>query len=1119
MRRTRKLLMVSLACAGIVMALLLTAVLTTHLLANRDMVKSFIVAKTAQATGGVLVYDRLDISFLPLPHLKAQDIQLRRQDAFDVTAQELSVYPRILPILKGQVSIRRLALVAPDVRVLMGSDPMKKPDMPMEKGSRSLEDEIRATIGGLFGALAAIDPGTDLRIEGGTVTLVSTDAPDFRINAINASVGNDQGDLSLSLHCRSDITGRLDLSANADIQATQASGKITLTDMNLRPLIFHASLPGGITTEDTHATVNATFSVNGSETVSGRFDLQFPSLTVMRKDLRLDLDTVAISGAVDYADKGLSVAIDSLKLMQPALDLSATASLTPAGDPGRSVFDVRAAARELNVAVAGAATRAIAGDLDEIRTAFSVAREGRLTDASYFAEFDIDETGWHLKKMKAAGHLSQGLVTIPGIEADLERIDGNVIYEDQHVAFKNVSGHFKGATFKKLEAAIDWEKESTLKISSRSVTVEAQPFFSWLTALEGLGKVKNTIDGTTGSATVSRLEISGPLAEPQNWAFEISGTPENIRLTSPIVPFAVSFSGGEIVYIPGKERATNVKIEFLDGSFVSSYQSNGIINPESVTCQIDGSIGQEALAWLITILHIPGHLQMNPPVDLSNVNIGWSNTKTLSFMGGMKTAGGVELFADFTVSPQNWQIRRIQFADGGSRATATARKQADGIEFSFSGNVEKNTADRLLENNLILSGRLEGNFRGMINTRSPLKSSFNGKLAGKGLHFLSLAPDPIDVRQFSIDGRGGRLKIEPSEVSVCNSLLMVDGVVDSSDGNLTIDLNVDADRLDEELIRTLHPIDKDKADTSKNAAAASAMTPRGSVHVKANDFTYGGFTWSQVQADVRLDGDDTQVQINQADLCGISTTGKLEFSPRGVALQITPKATGESLQETANCLWHRPVKAQAQFDLTGEINLPPTSENPARSMSGNMEFSSDNGNIEYSNVLMKIFSVLNVTEMFTGGKSDLTEAGYGYTKAYAKAEIGGGKLRFSEILLDGNSLKITGQGFIALDTRKADITLLAAPLKTIDRIVNKIPIINYIAGGSLISIPLHVTGPLAEIKVTPMSPSAVGEGLLNLMARTLKAPFKLVQSASEFAVEESSRLSTPSTAEPPPDTP
>ena len=167
MRRTRKLLMVSLACTGIVIALLLTAVLTTHLLANREMVKSFIVAKTAQATGGALVYDRLDISFLPLPHLKAREIHLHRQDAFEVTAKELSVYPRLLPLLKGQVSIRRLALIAPDVKVLMGSNPMKTPDSPKGKGGISLEDGIRTVIGGLFGALAAIDPGTDLQIEGG----------------------------------------------------------------------------------------------------------------------------------------------------------------------------------------------------------------------------------------------------------------------------------------------------------------------------------------------------------------------------------------------------------------------------------------------------------------------------------------------------------------------------------------------------------------------------------------------------------------------------------------------------------------------------------------------------------------------------------------------------------------------------------------------------------------------------------------------------------------------------------------------------------------------------------------------------------------------------------------
>ena len=114
------------------------------------MVKSFIVAKTAQATGGALAYNRLDVSFFPLPHLKARNIHLHRQDVFDVTAQELSVYPKILPLLKGRVSIQRLALITPDVKFRIDSDPMKKPDMPMEREDRSLGDRIRTAIGGLF---------------------------------------------------------------------------------------------------------------------------------------------------------------------------------------------------------------------------------------------------------------------------------------------------------------------------------------------------------------------------------------------------------------------------------------------------------------------------------------------------------------------------------------------------------------------------------------------------------------------------------------------------------------------------------------------------------------------------------------------------------------------------------------------------------------------------------------------------------------------------------------------------------------------------------------------------------------------------------------------------------
>ncbi|MBC2712390.1 MAG: hypothetical protein HGJ94_15820 [Desulfosarcina sp.] len=113
----------------------------------------------------------------------------------------------------------------------------------------------------------------------------------------------------------------------------------------------------------------------------------------------------------------------------------------------------------------------------------------------------------------------------------------------------------------------------------------------------------------------------------------------------------------------------------------------------------------------------------------------------------------------------------------------------------------------------------------MIDTHAPLNSSFTGKLAGEGLHIHSLVSDPIDVRKFSIDGSSGQLTIAPSEVSLCSSLLVVDGIVDHKGGDLTFDMNVEADRLDEELIRALKPAGNDN-DTTEKQKTPSTFVPR-----------------------------------------------------------------------------------------------------------------------------------------------------------------------------------------------------------------------------------------------------------------------------------------------------
>ena len=77
--------------------------------------------------------------------------------------------------------------------------------------------------------------------------------------------------------------------------------------------------------------------------------------------------------------------------------------------------------------------------------------------------------------------------------------------------------------------------------------------------------------------------------------------------------------------------------------------------------------------------------------------------------------------------------------------------------------------------------------------------------------------------------------------------------------------------------------------------------------------------------------------------------------------------------------------------------------------------------------------------------------------------------------------------------QEIDLTMILAPLKTVDHIISHIPIVGYILGSDFISIPVRVRGDLKDPEIIPLSPSAIGEGLLGVMKRTLTVPFKVIQ--------------------------
>jgi hypothetical protein len=165
-------------------------------------------------------------------------------------------------------------------------------------------------------------------------------------------------------------------------------------------------------------------------------------------------------------------------------------------------------------------------------------------------------------------------------------------------------------------------------------------------------------------------------------------------------------------------------------------------------------------------------------------------------------------------------------------------------------------------------------------------------------------------------------------------------------------------------------------------------------------------------------------------------------------------------------------------------------------MGGHMEFDAAEGRIfagRFYSVLIDISNLIQFTEMFKGKMPDLSAEGFGYHSIHIKADVQKSILNLTEMVIDGMSMGIVCHGYVDYFNKKMDITALVAPLKTVDFFVNYLPGVNYILGGSLISIPVRIEGDLNNPRVIPISPTAVGSGLLGIMKRTLHLPIKMIE--------------------------
>lgn len=268
---------------------------------------------------------------------------------------------------------------------------------------------------------------------------------------------------------------------------------------------------------------------------------------------------------------------------------------------------------------------------------------------------------------------------------------------------------------------------------------------------------------------------------------------------------------------------------------------------------------------------------------------------------------------------------------------------------------------------------------------------------------------------------------------------------------------------------------------------------QGVVRFKAGSVTWGRYTTSPVAANIVFDQKGVSAAVTEAALCGVLLPGNLRFYEKHIGFDFKPEVTAGQLSPALDCLLGAESQITGVVDLKAELSSGGEADALVRALQGKVDIRAKDGRIYRFPLLSKILSFLNVTELLRGKMPDFDADGLGYNSIIIKGDIRNGIFTLSEAVIDGTTMQIVCQGDIDLARNRINLTVLVAPFKTVDYVVSKLPLVSYVLKGTLVSIPLRITGRPDDPRIIILSPTAVSKGVMGIMKRTLLLPVKIIE--------------------------
>ena len=586
-------------------------------------------------------------------------------------------------------------------------------------------------------------------------------------------------------------------------------------------------------------------------------------------------------------------------------------------------------------------------------------------------------------------------------------------------------------------------------------------------------------------------DAEGSSAVPPGQRFKIIGNVKGIVAAGDRFPGLVHVTVKQFEIIPQKILISDSRIELLDAKFSVSGSMDGYLaaTPKADLLIVAGTVGPETVQWVRTAGSLPPELVVQAPVTFSRVHMFWS-TKGTRLEGSASVQDGLNFLFDVAWGPDRFVVKNLRIRDQTSQATlAFDLEQRAVLNLSFSGNLTQTTLSRLFKQERFQFGWIRGDLRARVVLDRPRESTATGTLEGEEVVFPFQLKVPVLLNRVSLHATDQTVILDSVVLSLGSTHHTVKGKITASADGWLIDM--DSDGLDWE---SLQPLFASDTTHDQSAAQAQKREPvNATIRLSAASFSIGRWIAAPARAEIISRADGIRISLKEAVVCGVNLPGMVTITPTEMSLDLRLSASHQDLKSSSTCLSGEERRITGTFDLSGHLNATGIGQTLLNTLQGSIAFSAKDGRMFNNSIAVRILTFLNVTDLLRGNYPNPGIEGVPYKSLLVRGTIQKGVVSFDEAVLTSPSVHLAGRGSMKLLDRTMDVTVLVAPFTTTDAMVKRIPLVRDILGNSLVTIPIRISGPIDDPKVESIPPSAVANGLVGMMNRTLGLPFKMME--------------------------